>query len=100
MTKNALTVGALLAGLAVGPVCAQGEPPPAQNGRAPHAGAPGAISPAMLGFGDREPACLAWNDGCVTCMRSDKGEPVCSNIGISCQPKEISCTKQDSKAAK
>lgn len=102
MTKIALTAGALLVWLVVGPAFAQGESAPAQNGRAPQAGAPDAISPSMLGFGDREPLCLAWSDGCVTCMRSDAGGrgPACSNIGISCQPTDIRCTKRNSEAPK
>jgi hypothetical protein len=36
------------------------------------------------------PACLAWTDGCVICERKE-GRTLCSNIGIACQPKELSC---------
>ena len=32
-------------------------------------------------------ACMAWTDGCRNCKR-DGG---CSNIGIACQPKEVTC---------
>ena len=39
--------------------------------------------------------CLAWTDGCVSCIRQQSsGEQSCSNIGIACQPKEIECTKR------
>jgi hypothetical protein len=100
MTNEKFALGALLAWLFVGQAAAQGQSPPLQSGRAPPAGAPNAISPSMLGFGNREPACLAWSDDCVTCMRSDTGEPVCSNIGISCQPKDIQCKKRKSEAPK
>ena len=38
------------------------------------------------------PNCGRWTDGCVNCSRDDKDEqPVCSNIGIACQPKAIRC---------
>lgn len=38
------------------------------------------------------PNCSRWSDGCVNCSRDDKAEqPVCSNTGIACQPKAISC---------
>ena len=40
-------------------------------------------------YGQRHKLCLAWSDGCVTCSR----EGGCSNIGIACQPKEITCTQ-------
>jgi len=59
---------------------------------------PGTTTPpqeaaSMQGFGDADKTCQEWSDGCVTCRRPDAGEPVCSNIGIACQPKAISCTR-------
>jgi hypothetical protein len=43
-------------------------------------------------YGERYKLCLAWNDGCVTCTRE-----ACSNIGIACQPKKITCTESKKK---
>jgi hypothetical protein len=38
------------------------------------------------------PNCSRWTDDCVNCARSTEGEaPVCSNIGVACQPKAIRC---------
>jgi hypothetical protein len=38
------------------------------------------------------PNCSRWTDECVNCTRgTDGGSPVCSNIGIACQPKAIRC---------
>ena len=43
--------------------------------------------------------CSRWTDGCVNCSRENKDdEPVCSNIGIACQPKAITCLRTDSSA--
>jgi hypothetical protein len=40
-------------------------------------------------YGEHDNLCLAWSDGCVTCNREG-----CSNIGIACQPKKITCTQR------
>jgi hypothetical protein len=38
------------------------------------------------------PNCSRWTDDCVNCTRSAEAEaPVCSNIGVACQPKAIRC---------
>ena len=38
------------------------------------------------------PNCSRWTDECVSCLRGAEGEaPVCSNIGIACQPKAVRC---------
>jgi len=38
------------------------------------------------------PGCERWTDECVTCTRQQNDDaPVCSNIGIACQPKAIRC---------
>lgn len=42
---------------------------------------------SIHGYGDRNPACVAWTDGCRACTQAG-----CSNIGIACQPGEIRCT--------
>ena len=46
-------------------------------------------------YGERYKLCLAWNDGCVTCTRE-----ACSNIGIACQPKKITCTESKKRPKK
>jgi hypothetical protein len=38
-------------------------------------------------YGEFDKACVAWIDGCRNCSR-DAG---CSNLGIACQPKELTC---------
>ena len=47
-------------------------------------------SAAVLAYGDRNPACLEWSDGCAVCTRAEDG-PQCSTPGIACQPSEIAC---------
>jgi hypothetical protein len=41
-------------------------------------------------YGEQDKLCLVWSDGCVNCSR----EGGCSNIGIACQPKEITCVQR------
>jgi len=41
-------------------------------------------------YGQHDKLCLVWSDGCVNCSR----EGGCSNIGIACQPKEITCMQR------
>jgi hypothetical protein len=38
-------------------------------------------------YGEFDKACVVWTDGCRNCSR-DAG---CSNLGIACQPKEVTC---------
>jgi hypothetical protein len=39
-----------------------------------------------------QPHCTQWTDECVNCTRDTAdGAPVCSNIGMACQPKSIRC---------
>ena len=43
------------------------------------------------------PNCSRWTDGCVNCSRENNNDqPVCSNIGIACQPKAIACLSRAS----
>jgi hypothetical protein len=44
----------------------------------------------VLAFGDRNPACREWSDGCVVCVKTAAGKS-CSTPGIACQPGEIRC---------
>jgi putative lipoprotein len=50
-------------------------------------------SVALMGYGDKNPACLEWSDGCAVCTRADDG-PHCSTPGIACQPAEIACRRR------
>src|ERR1041385_3457618 len=36
-------------------------------------------------------SCPTWNDGCRTCRRDAAGNVNCSNIGIACQPRPVTC---------
>ena len=52
----------------------------------------GAVS--IQGYGDQNKLCQEWTDGCRTCTRPESGDAVCSNPGIACQPKAISCSRR------
>jgi hypothetical protein len=54
--------------------------------------APATTAPTILGFGAADKTCLAWTDQCRTCRREADDVVNCSNIGIACQPGEITCT--------
>lgn len=49
--------------------------------------------PKELSVYVNQPNCSRWTDECVTCTRETDNAPapVCSNIGIACQPKAIRC---------
>jgi hypothetical protein len=49
---------------------------------------------SLHGFGDSEKTCQEWTDGCRTCTRPESGDPICSNLGIACQPKPILCVRR------
>jgi hypothetical protein len=63
-------------------------PPPVSRPAAPPA------EPSLLGYGDANKSCAEWTDGCRTCTRSASGDPMCPNIGPACQPKPVSCSRQ------
>jgi len=48
-------------------------------------------------YGDSNPSCQVWTDGCRRCNRAD-GAPNCSNIGIACQPGAIKCVTEPKSA--
>jgi hypothetical protein len=51
-----------------------------------------ASSDWMQNYGGHNNACLEWTDTCVNCVRTQSGgDYSCSNIGIACEPKEITC---------
>jgi hypothetical protein len=45
-------------------------------------------------YGDLATTCLRWTDQCRTCSRGSAGDPVCSNLGISCQPGALQCLER------
>jgi hypothetical protein len=53
---------------------------------------PPRAAPKEISIQKGPPHCSRWTDECVNCSRGAEGEaPVCSNIGIACQPKAIRC---------
>lgn len=46
-------------------------------------------------YGDSNPSCQVWTDGCRRCDRAN-GAPNCSNIGIACQPGPVRCETRKS----
>jgi hypothetical protein len=48
------------------------------------------------------PNCARWTDECVNCARgtSTGDAPVCSNIGLACQPKAIRCLAPETSRKK
>ncbi len=57
---------------------------------------PGQASPDWTqNYGERNKDCLEWTDTCVNCVRAQSGDNFsCSNIGIACQPKDVTCVKR------
>jgi hypothetical protein len=46
-------------------------------------------------YGRGDISCMEWSDNCVTCRRQQAGQEYrCSNIGISCQPKNVYCLRR------
>ena len=55
----------------------------------------------MQRYGQDDKDCAVWTDSCVTCLRSKVGDDYsCSNIGIACQPKEVTCTRRVGEPAR
>jgi hypothetical protein len=48
-------------------------------------------------YGDKNPSCAVWTDGCRRCDRG-AGAPNCSNIGIACQPGPVRCETESKPA--
>jgi hypothetical protein len=52
-------------------------------------------------YGEHNKDCLEWTDTCVNCVRAQSGENFsCSNIGIACQPKEVTCMRRANEKTK
>ncbi len=62
--------------------------------------APVADPPSIQAYGDIDTNCQQWSDACRACGRGSDGGPVCSNIGIACQPKPVQCTTRREEPAK
>ena len=46
-------------------------------------------------YGEHNKDCLEWTDTCVNCVRAQSGDNFsCSNIGIACQPKDVTCARR------
>ncbi len=50
--------------------------------------------PSSQSFGDRNPTCTEWSDGCVVCQRTDAGAS-CSTPGIACTRGSVQCLRRD-----
>jgi hypothetical protein len=59
---------------------------------APPSNAPAEAPLSFQGFGEKDPTCLAWTDGCRSCQRETDNPVNCSNVGIACQPSADKCT--------
>jgi hypothetical protein len=57
-----------------------------------------AAEPSIHGYGDRDKTCQAWTDTCRSCERGDGDTVHCSNIGIACQPAEVTCSRRTEPA--
>ena len=66
----------------------------------PETPAPATESPSIQAYGDRDATCVRWVDSCRACSRGPDGAPLCSNIGIACQPKQVECTERKEEAPK
>jgi hypothetical protein len=50
---------------------------------------PEAATASVHNYGRFDKTCMEWTDGCRVCILG-----LCSNIGIACQPKQITCTSR------
>ncbi|QGM45326.1 hypothetical protein [Methylocystis heyeri] len=55
------------------------------------AGAGETAQKPVAAFGDDNPDCPNWGDGCVVCSRQPDGAVACSTPGIACLPGEPTC---------
>lgn len=59
-----------------------------------------AAEASVHAYGDHDKTCRAWTDQCRSCARGQGDQVICSNIGIACQPAEITCTERQPEPAK
>ncbi len=81
----------LLGGLVVAAIAAEQPAPLVQ---------PAEVPPSFRRYGEVDISCQRWFDGCRSCDRSSDSAPVCSNIGIACQPQAVECTARKVEPAK
>jgi hypothetical protein len=56
-------------------------------------------APEIISIQQGPPNCSRWTDDCLNCSREGKdAPPVCSNIGVACQPKAVRCLGPDAPA--
>jgi hypothetical protein len=91
-----LSIIAVALALSVAGVLAQTQDP--SPAPAPSPSPATSPEPSIHGYGDRDKTCLAWTDTCRHCERGDNNAIVCSNIGIACQPAEVTCTRRNEPA--
>jgi hypothetical protein len=48
---------------------------------------------AVAAFGDDNPACLEWTDGCFVCKSGPDNDPSCSTAGAACVQAAPRCLK-------
>ena len=53
----------------------------------------------MHNYGELDSTCVRWTDRCRTCTRGSE-TPICSNIGVACQPVEVECMERLDKKDK
>jgi hypothetical protein len=87
--RNVLTVAALLLCL----LLAASQDSSIRDAIAAELPIPSAGGLSIQAYGDKNKTCQEWTDGCRACTRRESGETTCSNPGIACQPKAISCAK-------
>jgi len=46
-------------------------------------------------FGDDNPTCIDWTDGCIVCEKQPDGAPACSTPGIACEQSAAHCLKDE-----
>jgi len=51
-------------------------------------------------YGELDATCVRWTDRCRTCTRGISETPICSNIGVACQPREVECMERLDKTDK
>jgi hypothetical protein len=67
------------------------QPPPVQT----------APEPSIYNYGTIDRTCLNWSDGCRTCSADTAlAAAVCSNVGVACQPREVTCMTRRPDAEK
>lgn len=71
----------------------------ATNARAAEIEIPPVRTPQNVSMQKGPPNCSRWTDECVNCTRGAGDEaPVCSNIGVACQPKSIRCLSSETSS--